>query len=542
MIIPMRTRRLISVIVLIPVIIALIGCGEKNYDAGMYWLEKENKPTMAARSFLRSLEDRPGHWKTNKMALQALSQAEDVPGFEKQLLSTLQYFPDSSRSEAIQQPGVSLLGEERYNQLSAPIAEQHYGNLIAKKGNKPELLCNIIMASCRARDTVAAVDYFKRLLDAGPSGIAPDTIVQELGFLVGSAQVEWVQLDWKVTRHPDDIAARLAQLETGILVGDSIQTRIRLSELMTRLPDTTGMADLAKRYARLVGVDPFNTARIMDGWEGSFSRDGKSIVYIKERGKPNEPDPYIYLASANGTGERPILKGNQQALPSIAWPALSPDNRWVYFYATSNRGWTPERSVGRFHLYRVSPQYGAKPQKLTDADLLPVSPHFNPDGSLVLVKRDVGSTRSSVEVARLDPDTRKIETLSRIGEPVSGGTFTPAGDSLVFTTDRGIFRRSIKGGNITVDLARRGLFFPMISPDGKKLLVYNRQNQALLIDRRDGTLTFIGRTAIPYGSFNTTGNLMLTQAVGGKRWLVKLDLAREIDITDKFLAVFKVKH
>jgi Tol biopolymer transport system component len=288
-------------------------------------------------------------------------------------------------------------------------------------------------------------------------------------------------------------------------------------------------------------VDPFNTARIVEGWEGSFSRDGKSIVYIKERGKPNEPDPYIYLAGADGTGERPILKGLQQALPSINWPVLSPDNRWIYFYAAQNRSWTPERSVGRFHLYRVSPQYGAKPQKLTDADLLPVSPHFNSDGSLLLVKRDVGSTRSSVEIARLDPDSRKLETVSRIGEPVSGATFIPAGDSLIFTTDRGIFRRSTHGGNITVDLARRELFYPMISPDGQNLLVYNRQNQALLIDRRDGTIIYLGRSAVPFGSFGSKGNLILTQLMGGKRWLVRLKLDATTDVTEKFMAAFKEK-
>ena len=529
-------RFLLFLVLLAVLLINTTGCGDKNFEAGMYWLEKENNPTMAARAFQRSLEDRPKHWKTNKMAIHALALSENVQKFENQLRLTLQYFPDSSRSVSIHEPAVGLIGEKRYNLISAPYAQDHYSKLVGKKGDKPPLLSNLIMASCRAQDTVVAVDYFKRLLGASQDNEAPDSVIQELEFLIGPAGVEWVSLGWKVAKHPDDTEARIAQINAGLVVGDSAGTRARLLEMIKRLPETGKDPNVAKRYGKLIGIDPFISKAIVEGWEGSFSNDGKKIIYIKDLGRKNEPDPYIYIAAANGSGEKPIMKANQQALPSIAWPVLSPDNRWVYFYGSPTKGWTPERSIGRFHLYRIKPYYGAAPRKLTDADLLPVIPHFESNGSLLLVQRDVGSARASVEVVRLKPEKRKMETISRIGEPVSGATFTSKGDSLIFTTDRGIFRRSVEGGNITVDLARRGLFFPLVSQDGKHLLVYNRENQALLIDRADGELTYLGRTAVPLGSFSTDGKLLLTQVIKERKQVIRLDLLEKHELTEKFQA------
>src|SRR3972149_3340468 len=108
-----------------------------------------------------------------------------------------------------------------------------------------------------------------------------------------------------------------------------------------------------------------------------MSPDGSSVIYVKEMGKPGVPDPYLYRASSSGGGQTAILKGTQQFLQSLALPRYSPDGRWIYFYGSPDRGWSPGAS-GRFSLYRVRPSYGARPEKLTDADLLPVIPHFEP--------------------------------------------------------------------------------------------------------------------------------------------------------------------
>ena len=279
-----RAQKLAYVVVLIPMLIITSSCGDKNFESGMYWLEKEKNPTQAARAFQRSLEDRPGHWKTNAMALEALAQAENVTEFEKQLVATLQHFPDSSRSVSIHETAVGLIGEERYNVLSAPIAQHHFSKLVGKKGDKPILLCNLIMASCRARDTIVAVDYFKRLLGVTENNVAPDSVTQELGFLIGPAGVEWVSLGWKVARNPDDLDARLAQINAGLVVGDSAGTRTKLLEMLNRMPEIGKNPESAMRFGRLLGIDPFNSETLVKGWGGSFSSDGKKITYIKELG------------------------------------------------------------------------------------------------------------------------------------------------------------------------------------------------------------------------------------------------------------------
>ncbi|MDP8239135.1 MAG: hypothetical protein P9X24_08595 [Candidatus Hatepunaea meridiana] len=520
-------------------LLLISGCGDENYDAGIYWLNKKENPHQAVRYFQRSINENPKRWKSHKMAIECMALIEDPIALETQIKLTLQYWPDSSRSEAIYNPAVQFLGEKKYNLMSAPIAQRQLGNLLGEKGDRPEILSSMIMVSCRMNDTIAARDYFERLLNAVDGENPPDSVVQELGFLIGPAGVDWLKLEWQVTNHPEDIEARIAQLDAGLVVGDSTSTRKKLTELASQQPDAVNDISFAKRYSRLVGVDPFNSKKLVKGWDGSLSPNRKYITYIKDLGRSNDPDLYIYRATASGGQETPLMKGVQQYLPSLAWPKYSPDGKWIYFYGSDSYNWSPSHSSARFQLYRIRPQYGSKPRKLTDENLLPVVPHFSNDGSIYLVRRDVGSSRSSIEVIKLFPDKRKMEVVSRIGEPVGGATFTPKGDSLIFTTDRGIFRRSVNGGRITVDITWRGLHFPMISPDGKKLLVHNRVNHALLIDRTTKKLTFIGKTAMSLGSFSNDGKLLITQDIGGKHHIIRLDLERKMISSDKFLAAIK---
>jgi len=525
----------------IPLIILLIGflfftsgCGDKDYESGTYWLDKKKNPQQAARSFRRSLDKYPKKWKSHKMVIQALAMSENNIELQKQLMETVSLFPDSIRSEDIHVPASKLLGEDKYNRITAPIAQQHYGHLLSKKGDRTELLEKIIKVSCQMGDTIAAMDYFKRLMDAVEDGKVSNTAVQDLSFLIGSAGVEWVRLEWEVSRNPDNMDARMAQLDAGLIVGDSVSTRKGLSELISRDPDASSDIKLVRKFGNLVGSDPYNMKKLVQGWDGSLSPDGQNIVFLKELGSSKDSDPYIYKAAASGRNQTPIMKGRQQRLMSLAMPLYSPDGRWIYFYGSSNKNWSPQQNVGRFHLYRIRPRYGSVPEKLTDTDLLTVTPHFNRDGSILLVRRDVGSMRASVEIVRLDPDNRNMAEIRRIGEPVSGATFTPSGDSLIFTTDRGIFRRSFDGGAISVDFAWRGLFFPLISPDGKRLLIVNIRNQTLLIDRPTGELMFIGATAAPFGMFGRSGELLITRNFDGKRWVVKLNIDSKISSTAKF--------
>ena len=529
-------RTIPLILLLIGFLFFITGCGDEDYESGVYWLDKEKNPQQAVRSFRRSLDKNPKKWKSHKMVIQALAMSENNIELQNQLKETAGLFPDSIRSADIHIPASKLLGEDKYNRITAPIAQQHYGHLLSKKGDKTELLEKIIKVSCQMGDTIAATDYFKRLMDAVKDGKVSNTAVQDLGFLIGSAGVEWVRLEWEVSRNSDNMDARMAQLDAGLIVGDSVSTRQRLTELISRIPDASSDIKLVRKFGNLVGSDPFNMKKLVQGWDGSLSPDGQNIVFLKELGSIGDSDPYIYKAVANGRNQTPIMKGRQQRLMSLALPLYSPDGKWIYFYGSPNKNWLPQQNVGRFHLYRIRLRYGSVPEKLTDTDLLTVTPHFNRDGSILLVRRDVGSTRSSVEVVRLNPNNLNLEAISHISEPVSGATFTPNGDSLVFTTDRGIFRRSVDGGAISVDFAWRGLFFPLISPDGKRLLISNTRNQALLIDRSTGELMFIGTTAAPFGMFGKSGELLVTRNFDGIRWILKLNLDSKISSTEKFSA------
>ncbi|NQU06196.1 MAG: PD40 domain-containing protein [Calditrichaeota bacterium] len=530
----------VSIVLLFLVFSLLLnGCGDENYNTGLYWLNKEKNPTMAVRYFQRSLKENPDKWKTHQALLSALSELDDVNGFERQLIETFNRFPKKTKDESIYRSSLKAIGEMRYNRIRGPIEQLKLGRELGKKGDKPDILARITMSSCRMQDTLAAVEYFKRLLIASGETEVLDTVIQELGYIIGPSGVKWLQYEAKIDKNPKDVDARLAQINAGLIVGDSSEIRDRLSKLLQNVPDVLDNHDLLKQFGLIAGVDPFRSKRLVKGWDGSFSPDGKSIVYIKDRGRVSEPDQYLYTANANGGNETPIMKGAQQRLNSLAWPCYSPDGRWIYFFGSRDAGWSPGNKASRFFLYRIKPRYGSSPQKLTDEDLIPAMPRFNKDGSVYVVKHDAGSHRSSVAIIKIIPDKKETVHVSRIGEPVNGATFSANGDSLIFITDRGIFRRSVDGGKITVDLALRGLSAPFLAPDGKYILVSNRKGHALLIDRNTSKISFLGSTATSFGSFSSNGRLLLTMMKDQNRYIVRYNLENKADDKERFLKALK---
>lgn len=506
------------------------GCSafDEDYKAGVHWLTVENNPQQAVRCFQRSLDKNPRRWQTHRYLLEALSRAGTPDEMEAQLRQTLSLFPDSARSPAVSVPGIAALGEERFSKLSGSLELHHVGALLAKKGDDPALLERAIIAACAARDTVAVNDYLRRHL-ARTGGKPPsDLALQEMTFFLGSARLKWMLLDRRIEANPKDWQARLEQLDLGVLAGDSAGVASRLRELAKLNPDLL-TSEFAVRYGTLVGLKPFVETQVGKGWEAHAAKAGGSVVFVKDLGKTGQPDRYLYRAAASGEGETPLLKAAQQYLAALAVPVWSPDGAWIYFYGSPDRNWTPSHP-GRFFLFRVKPTYGAAPRKIySESDLLPGPPHFNPDGTLLLVRRDVGSTRASVEILRLNPESGATEVLSRIGEPVSGAAFTPAGDSLIFLTDRGIFRRAVTGGNISVDYSYVGFQNPQVSPDGKTLLLFTANHRALLLDRTTGHPTDLGSVAIPRGSFIGSNEVLLTRSDGGALVVCRIRLTPPTD-------------
>jgi len=490
---------------------AFIGCtkSNENYRSGMYWLEKEGNWQQASRCFQRALQTDPDNWKIHAKLIETLAMGATPDTFELNLRTTLSYFPDSARSTALARPGEQVLGADRYAKLSSSFELQHLTNIIARNPENVKLLSRGIMAACRNKDNLTLTDYFKRLLDLHGDKPVADSILQEMRFFIGPSQVEWLQLEWRIAHHPDDVSARLAQIDAGVIVGDSSGVRKRLTALAKVNAPAVKSEDLARRYGCVVGSDPFGRSELARGWNGNYAPDGRSILFLKNMGDSKVPDVYIYEKNLSNGSESPLLKAAQQNLGAIALPVYTPDKRWIYFYGSNDRNWKPGGS-GRFTLYRVRPFYNSRAEKVCDADMIITEPCFHSDGSVLLVRRDLGSVRSSAEIIKVRPETREQSSVSRIGEPISSATFTPNGDSLVFITDRGVFRRAVDGGKIFVDLNWVGMGFPQLSPDGRWLKLINPAGQMLLIDRNTAAPMFFGSTSSPWAAFKDGSEMLIS--------------------------------
>lgn len=512
-----------------------VGCSKarSDYKSGIYWMEKENNWQMAVKSFKRALDKDPFSWKIHLKTIQAMSMGEEPAIFEFQLKKTLAIFPDSARSAAIARPATELIGEARYNKIASAIELMHLGTMLSKDRKNKVLLARSIMAACRMGDTLAVIDYFNRFLELADGKSISDSLLQEIRFFLGPSRLNWIQLEWRVSNHPDDLEARLAQLDAGILTGDSAGTVKRLFRLKETHPNAIDNPELAYRYGLLVGYDPFQTKELARGWDGSISSDGKQIAYIKDMGQSDWTDFYIYLVPSAGGNGQPVLKASQQNLNVIAWPRFSLDGKWIYFYGSKDKSWEPGK-VGRFYLFRVALKYNSSPQKLTDSDLIITDPFFEEHGGVLLVRRDVGSVRSSVEIIRLDPDKNEIMAVSRIGEPVSSATFNHTGDSLIFVTDRGIFRRSIDGGVISVDLPWIDVSFPQLSHDGKLLKLCNSAGQLLIVPRDNPIPVFLGSVSSPWITFGRNNEILASRFKDKWKRLVLLNFGSPTIDTESF--------
>ena len=520
----MNNRALLVFCICLTVGALIIGCNirDDDYKAGMYWLDEKDNWQMAAKAFKRSLDNYPDRWETHAMLIEALARGNDDLTMTTQLKSTLNLFPDSARSASIVTPASALLGAKNYDKLASSIELRYIGDKLAKQKNNTELLSRAVMASCRAQDTVAAVDYCKRLISSIDRGEIPDTVDLEMSFFLGRAHLEWIHHEYQVSKNPGDIEARLAQINAGILMGDSVRTLAKIKELFKLDPNILNNPQLVRRFSLIAGVDPFKSKIICDGWDAAIYPDGKHIVFIKNRGPRTEIDQYIMKAQINGRNQEALMKAVQHSLMFVSLPRPSLDGKWIFFYGSPDKRWRPGL-VGSFNLYRIRPNYGAKPVKMTDANLVITPPFFANDGSLLLVRREAGSSRSSVEVIRLNPDSKEIEVLCRIGEPVVGASFNSSGDSLLFATSHGIFSRSIAGGKISVEYGWREMFFPELSPDDRSMIISNGSQQLLIIDRSTSEPAFLGTVASPFASFTRDGKLLITRFIDDRKQIELLN-------------------
>jgi Tol biopolymer transport system component len=137
----------------------------------------------------------------------------------------------------------------------------------------------------------------------------------------------------------------------------------------------------------------------------------------------------LFIANADGSGERPLLKS--EALDYD--PAWSPDGSWIVF--------TSERD-GSADLYRVRPD-GSAMERITDDPAYDDQAAFSPDGNRVVFVSTRGGGRANLWI--VDLRDRKSHALTS----GSGGDFRPSwspdGKWIAFSSDRGSTLPMAKG-------------------------------------------------------------------------------------------------
>lgn len=174
--------------------------------------------------------------------------------------------------------------------------------------------------------------------------------------------------------------------------------------------------------------------------------------------------------------------------------AYSPDGRWMAFSDRPGQGQSFAirllSSDGRESRFLPPPQG----QHWGDKD-----PSFSPDGQSVAFTRSVSMMTQDVFLAPLDGGP--AERLTGDAAALYGHAFTPDGRSLLMASNRGG-----SGGLWRLDLRTRLLqwmpldipwpSFPTVSPDGRRVVVQSRRQQADIVrlDLEQGTVTGVVET------------------------------------------------
>lgn len=507
-----------SILLLLAALIA-IGCSfeDQDYKTGRYYLDEKENWQLASQFFRKSLDAHPDRWKTHLGMIEALSRGDDSAKLEIQLRETFRQFPDSVKSVAISGFATTLIGDEAYNRIAGRLALQELTRQIDVGTKDPSLLARAIAASCRAGDTLSTLEYLSSYLQLGDASSLPGDVRMELDFFLGPSRVERETLLFRLAKEPSNASLLLDLAKASLLSHDPVSARDAIKRAAQAQSDLTEDARIKRMFGALFGIQPFTGRDLARGSDGTLHPTGGGVITIRNLGKPREPDIYFYL------NETPVMKAGQQDIWQIARPRFSDDGVWIYFFGSTEKFWK-FGSSGRFQIYRVKPIYGAKPEKLTNEDLIPIEFHLERSGRILALRSDAGSHKGSSEVIRIDPAKRTATTVVRIGEPTYSGCFTPDGDTLVFTSARGVLKRSLQGGAIKVELPLTGFAHPAISPNGRWLVLHSPEGGEFLFDRREGGFTYLGKSPTPSVFFKNDGKLIVTRGEDGREALVEIDL------------------
>ena len=201
---------------------------------------------------------------------------------------------------------------------------------------------------------------------------------------------------------------------------------------------------------------------------------------------PNAGQIGLFIASADGTGERPLLPS-----PGIDYDAVwSPDGSSIVF--TSDR-------EGSADLFRVKPD-GTGLERLTDSPAYDDQAAFSPDGKqIVFVSTRSGGT---ADLWAMDVQTRRAKALTSGPAGDFRPSWSPDGTWIAFSSDRGSTLPSAHGrwerlhvvdlyvihpdGSGLKRITEHGNFCgsPKWQPDSRRVIAYCMTAEQTLANRR----------------------------------------------------------
>ena len=208
---------------------------------------------------------------------------------------------------------------------------------------------------------------------------------------------------------------------------------------------------------------------------------GTKVAYVSATGSSESDRQYALVVSdMDGENQFTIMESTDP----IMSPAWSPDSRQLAYVSFENNVSTIfVQTLRTGNRIRVSSRAGING-----------APSFSPDGRKLVLT--LGGVDGNLDIHILDLGSRQLTRVTTHRAIDTEGTWSPDGESIYFTSDRGgspqIYRVGVNGGNperITFEGSYNAR--PRLSPDGTKLalVTLDRGNYRIgLLDLEDRDL------------------------------------------------------